>query len=221
MPETVRERAMNEIATRKEGRPRYQLTIGSNPAFVWFRNAKVGTRTLLALLNDAPISFEIEEGFDLPFRRKRYLDHFKFALVRNPWDRFVSAWRDKIVTPRERSFGFSPEERERSQDFEEFAKLIASQDPKRVNIHFRPQSEVIDLNAVDHIGRFENFEAEIRTVFERLGLPAPEEIPHKNRSRHEPYATYYGEKTREIVADFYEKDVRMFGYEFEGATKDG
>lgn len=194
----------------------YQLTIASAPKLVWFRNAKVGTRTLYALLKQASVNFEIEHGFKVPFDADLYRSHFKFALVRNPWDRFVSGWKNKINHRKKGVLKLSAEQIEAFQDLGRFAEHVATLDPETCNVHFRLQSALIDVDAVDYLGRFENYEAEIRTIFDRLDLEMPDALPHKNRSkRAASYQDYYTPETRELIGRIYREDIERFGYTFE------
>ena len=40
-------------------------------------------------------------------------------------------------------------------------------------------------------------------------------LPFKNATGHKPYWKYYTDETREMVADLFQNDIRMFGYTFE------
>ena len=48
-----------------------------------------------------------------------FADYFTFAFVRDPLDRFVSAWHDKVVD--NNYYDFDPATHERMQVVEEFA----------------------------------------------------------------------------------------------------
>jgi len=195
---------------------RYQLTVCSQPKLVWFRNAKVGTRSLYNLLRESPVEFEIEHEHDVPFDAERYKAHYKFAMVRNPWDRLVSGWKNKIYRKDKAVLRLTNTQMDVFQDFGAFAKYIASIDGETCNVHFRHQSALISLNEVDYVARFERYDDEVRRLFSTLGLKRPETIPHRNRTGHrKPYQDYYTAATRDLVGRFYEKDVSAFGYRFD------
>jgi hypothetical protein len=66
-----------------------------------------------------------------------------------------------------------------------------------------------------HVGRFETLIEDTAAIFDKAGMRVPP-LPHKNRSAHLPYATYYSDAAREMVAEAFAKDVEAFGYRFEG-----
>jgi hypothetical protein len=54
-------------------------------------------------------------------------------------------------------------------------------------------------------------------VCARLKIQA--ELPHVNVSEHRDYRTYYTPETREFVAKRFQRDIEMFGYDFDGLRK--
>ncbi len=177
---------------------------------------------------------------------KQYLQHgylteeefdsfFKFAFVRNPWDRLVSSYH---------YLGFDAK-----CSFAEFVQKRSKNPDKRTyGLHFISQSDFLeDENGevcVDFVGRFESISADFLTVAEQLNLQSVD-LPHrnqgnrrdsdpslltglkyllkmqryqfvkfKNTKRH--YTDYYDQKTRSVVGKLFEKDIENFGYSFGG-----
>ena len=67
--------------------------------FAWLRVAKVGTRSLHRLLRDEVADYVYLNRADpMPPEGSSLLSGagYRFAIVRNPWDRLLSAWADKI-----------------------------------------------------------------------------------------------------------------------------
>jgi hypothetical protein len=186
----------------------YNVTVAEEPPFVWYRVAKAGTRTIhrhvathARLLLDHPYQVRLPVA--------AYDDHFHFAFVRNPWDRLVSCWQEKVIDSDHFELGG---ERERLSSFSAFVDFVSELDVQTCDPHVRSQVALIDLDRVDFVGRFERFAGDLATVCGRLGLPAG--FRHRNPSDHDHYSTYYDERTAETVGRLYERDVRLFGYEF-------
>jgi hypothetical protein len=190
---------------------RFMLTIGNDPPFVWFRVAKVGTRTILTHLRAASVvSDHYEHGVDrLP---EGYEDHFAFAFVRNPWDRLVSCWHEKVVG--QNYFGFDPGQYERMRRFDEFVRYVTELELDHADRHLRLQSRLIDLKRIDFLGRMERFDEHLNIVFSVLGIP-PDPEPRNVTERRDPYPEYYDDELRDVVAMAYERDIQIFGYTFD------
>lgn len=186
----------------------YNLTISREKQFVWFRVAKVGTRTILDLFDRAEVQLTAEHPLGCFYPVNRYRDYFKFAFVRNPWDRIVSAWSEKVVL-KGRFPGYAQEDR----SFEHFVDFVSEEiDLERGNAHLRLQSRLIDLNFLDFLGRYERFQEDLTEVMDILGIEG--EIVWKNASNKGDYHQYYTERTRDKVADLYRKDIQLFGYTY-------
>jgi hypothetical protein len=161
----------------------------------------------------------------------RYDEFFKFAFVRNPWDRLVS-WYSMI---RQESKGQPRAELnllwkyvlDNSSSFDDFllncTETIDDEDGKKSVLYAQLDyiSDESGALIVDFVGRYEDFARDLRHVLRRVDL-SDAEIPHENRSRHVHYSAYYTPRTRDIVAERYEKDIKAFGYTFETPnTEDG
>ncbi len=191
---------------------KYNLTICDAPKFIWFRNAKVGTRSTLDAFNIAGVELIAEEARKCYYSPQKYKDYFKFAFVRNPWDRLVSGWSDKVVNMN--ALNFDPQALSEMQQFENFVAYCTGLDLVTCNIHFRHQCRLIDLNEVNYIGRLEHFNEDLTKIFRILQLPEIQ-IPVMNKSIRDPsYHSYYTDDTRRMVSEMYRKDIQLFGYTF-------
>jgi hypothetical protein len=192
---------------------RYNLTISHEKRFLWYRVAKVGTRTILYHLRRHNVALDVEHASFVRYMPKLYSDYFKFAFVRNPWDRLVSCWTEKILGGKGAIFQVPESELARMKDFARFVDWVSTLDLKTCDRHLRWQCELIDLNNLDYLGRLETFAQDFVSICNHLQIQC-EEIISRNVSEHRPYADYYTDELREKVLQMYAKDVRMFGYQF-------
>jgi hypothetical protein len=153
--------------------------------------------------------------------------YFKFAFVRNPWDRIVSEYKFR---------------KEYYEHFS-FRKFVLERLPQRDPYsdyyrHITPQCEFLfdqgGALIVDFVGRFENLQNDFNQVCARLGI-RNSLLPHANSSgtkhgklkkrlkrsllerktpltRH--YTRYYDTELVGLVGKMYEADISAFGYRF-------
>jgi hypothetical protein len=152
---------------------------------------------------------------------------FKFAIVRNPWDRLLSDYNYQKKKSRENKLHlFTPSGAVRS--FKEWVHAVFS-DPfcypasdwggeVSDGIHrWSPQVDWISLDgkiAVDEVIKLENLDEGFAKVLQRLGRPSVR-LPRRNSRFHWHYSHYYDDATRDLVAEYYAKDIRRFDYSFE------
>jgi hypothetical protein len=191
----------------------YNITTGRRPSpFIWFRVAKTGTRTVLKVLRDEGVDFDIEQGFHKPAPRSAYADHFSFTFVRNPYDRLISGWTDKVLNAAPGGGLKAVKFPELLRDFDYFVAWLVDQDPAAINIHFRPQSLLV-LAELDFIGQTEALARDLRLVLSRLGLQADRNIPRKNASGPPPLSMRdVTAGTRDCINRLYHSDFERFGY---------
>jgi len=138
---------------------------------------------------------------------------YKFAVVRNPWDKVVSQYKHNIknnvtnMAKKEISF----------KDW-----IACTYGKNKVEYYyyrpqmFLPQAEwlkdfegKIDL---DKIIRFENLTDEMNLVFNTLGIH--QELPHVNKTSKTNYRDFYDDTTQKIIADWFHEDIEFFGYTY-------
>jgi RNA recognition motif-containing protein len=133
------------------------------------------------------------------------------AVVRNPWERVVSAWAYEKINPLKRFL--RPRPLQESPSFDEFVRNLSSYSI-RDNSWFTwatPQKEWIP-NGATYILRFETLEEDFKQIQTLFGCSAP--LQHVNKSNHIDYRTYYTPETQAIVADIFKEDIELFGYAF-------
>jgi hypothetical protein len=156
------------------------------------------------------------------FSAQEFESYFKFAFVRNPWDRLLSAYTFL------QAGGFHAGDRRwarqelgRFADFDSFVTHWLDPDSARSWIHFRPQYEFIcDADGrpgLDFIGRYERLAEDFSLICARLGIEAELQRLNIATSRGD-YRTAYSDTTRRIVAEVYSEDVAFFGYDFDNLS---
>ena len=153
---------------------------------------------------------------------KNFKDYYKFAFVRNPWDRTVSKFHyykdygDKIIKA-------IPNLTEKMSiymkcSFDEFVSLHSPQyRSKYWNLQHNQMDYIVDSKQkvdVDFIGRYENLQNDYDTICNTIGIPKIQ-LSHNNKSNHKHYSEYYTEETKAIIGRVFKKDIKVFGYEFE------
>ncbi len=191
----------------------YNLTISHAHRFIWFRNAKVGTRTILGFLDEQDVDDRLLVLSRTPYPTAAFADYFKFGFVRDPLDRFISAWQDKVH--QQNHFHFAPGEWESMKTIETFAQWVAGQDLRDLSTtdrHIALQSRLIDLGQVDFLGRMETFGSDFSTVCSTIGLSWTEPV-RQNRSQSQGVdRDNASDELRSIVAEKYRLDYQVLGY---------
>lgn len=127
--------------------------------------------------------------------------YFKFCFERNPWDRAISQyfWENRS--------------KKRPPDFYRYLHEM-----RRRGILSNFDIYAIDGSlAVDAVYRFEDLDAELGKIVERLELPGGLELPDAKRDTRRdrrPYQEFYDERARDFVAKACEREIREFGYKF-------
>ena len=190
----------------------YNLTVSHSHRFVWFRVAKVATRTIRHHFESHGVTLDVDHAMRVRYPLATFADYVTFGFVRDPLDRFVSAWHDKVVNAN--YYAFDQPTHERMQRVEEFALWTAEHDLAAVpgtDQHLTLQSRMIDLNRVDFVGRLETFDRDFAEVCERIGAPAVATTP-QNQTAPGGRDRQVSDELRELVGRMYRRDYQVFGY---------
>lgn len=163
-----------------------------------------------------------------------HLDYYVFSFVRNPYDRFVSAWKwGELKFSKEGELPFY--KKERSVSFGEYVLLTADLKYRKDNqnlwseydeYHTLPQFEFFpNLNGghyftdkispaftCDFIGRLENLHEDFNTVCSGIGTKQFK-LPHAYNSKTFKQAFGWTSELKEKVCNYYKKDFELFNYE--------
>jgi len=164
--------------------------------------------------------------------KEKFDRYFKFAFVRNPWDRIVSEYKYRRHAGR--------------YSFKEFLfNHLPAPSWSDEYCHIIPQYDFVygdnDKLLVDYVGKFENIDNDFKDICDKLEI-AEIKLPHKNRSlslfrrenslyqvlrtikdtisikqkinTFEHYTQYYDSETIKYIETLYSNDIRAFNYHF-------
>jgi chondroitin 4-sulfotransferase 11 len=164
-----------------------------------------------------------------PTGNRMFPGMYAFAFVRNPWDRLVSCYRDKIAGEVADFTTMSASGVARclarfdafwaGMPFEAFVRAVAAIPDADADEHFRSQhcnlTNAHGDIAVDFVGRYENLQSDFLRVARTIGLPPGITLPRlQSNPRRVDYAAFYTTATRDVVAARFARDVGEFGYQF-------
>ena len=192
---------------------KYNITLIENPVpFVWFRVAKTGTRTVFKVLRQSSVTFKIENGHQLPLPKCSFRDYFEFTFVRNPYDRLISGWTDKVINGGSGGGIAKVKSPARLMNFDYFVDWLTDQNPTEINIHYRPQTLLVPLQ-VNFIGRTESIEQDLRFILQKVGLEPVRSIPRENCSGPKRLSLKdISIKTLDSIHKLYIHDFERFDY---------
>lgn len=207
------------------------MIISHRHRFLFFAVPKTGTHAVREALREHMGAEDLEQAGlfvkkRLPFREfdgvthghltaqmirpvlgeEMFASYFKFAFVRNPFDRFVS-----FCAFMSRETG----EFERAPSA--YMKHVIRDVRPFQHVLFVPQHFfLVDAQgrlAVDHVARTETMQASYDAICARIGIPS-QTLARVNASRHNAYWTYYDDELIALVGNLYRRDLELFGYRF-------
>jgi len=138
-------------------------------------------------------------------RPEQWQNFFKFAFVRNPFDRFVSYCA--FITREQGDFERDPQRVMRH--------FIAN--PPMAHILFQPQHFFVadERGSLlsDQVGRVEEMQQSYDEIAKRIGIPTAQ-LERVNSSNRRDYREYYDDTLKAGVRRLYARDLELFGYEF-------
>ncbi|MDP0490493.1 MAG: sulfotransferase family 2 domain-containing protein [Verrucomicrobiota bacterium JB023] len=134
-------------------------------------------------------------------------DYFVFTYVRNPWSRMVSWYRNVMRDEKKRK-------RMKMWPRQSFPSFVAKTIKRN---QLPPQWDWVktrnDELGVDFVGRFEHLQRDFETICGKLEIDTIT-LPHEVASTPVDYRSFYEDKTRRLIEDYYRKDIENWGYEF-------
>jgi len=142
---------------------------------------------------------------------------FKFVIVRNPYDRAVSAWKYLM-----REEQYHPKYIRMKNSMYEFLSALPEIWDLRYDRHIATHTAPIwpDITdeqgnlLVDAIFKLENIDEEIKILSEKLGVDV-EKFEHINKNRdNTEYRSFYDEEAKNLLETLYKEDIQNLHYTF-------
>ncbi|MCH8490006.1 MAG: sulfotransferase family protein [Oceanicaulis sp.] len=150
---------------------------------------------------DGPSFGDIPDGWN---------PYFKFAFVRHPLDRLVSAWADfgqlrGADLSIERFLDIVMDE---SVIFDERRKTL----PERIRHHTIAQTHPFNcLSHADYVGHYETYLDDLRVIMDRVSM-TPNEIPRMRQTEHGGWTAHLqGDLLRRAIS-YFDQDFELLGY---------
>ena len=141
-----------------------------------------------------------------------YAGLFKFSVMRNPWERVISAYFSPHRVIRLEVVGGW--DRGRFLERLESGKRIVQPLRHFITSHPPPPEGTAALDSeLDFLLRYENLEADFAELCDRIEVPRVA-LPRYNASERKPYTHYYDAELREIVRRRFAEEIAFGGYEF-------
>ena len=145
---------------------------------------------------------------------------FKFAMVRNPWDRMLSWYSyiiqiDSTVDPAM----IADPDAQIWKGFDAYLETILSETTiidgvERLSMsQYHQLSDAQEELLVDRYGRFESLQTDFEVMMKKLAFRHPP-FQKLNASTHGDYRAYYSDAGRELVSEKLAKDIETFAYVF-------
>jgi hypothetical protein len=182
-----------------------------------------GISVVKSLFGDFECGHTNLKRYQIMFGPREFKNYFKFTVVRNPYDRLVSAFLFlKKGGMNEKDKRWSEKNLSPYDDFDAFMKGWVNKNNVRAALHFRPQCSFICLEknrpGLDFIGYYENLEPDFSFICRKLKMNSTLFETNRNLSRKKDYREYYTDETRKIAADVYADDIRVLGYSFDNSN---
>lgn len=151
--------------------------------------------------------------------RRLRATHFSFSFVRNPFDRLVASYNNKILEIDDVPLPMKTMGLWHGMAFDQFIEIVCKADPELMDNHVRPQAEILvsDNKLVPKfVGRMEHMTDHWRRLRSRMkleGLPTLGAIPQKNvrrEGRSDIRILFHSTAMIDMVIERYEQDFKRF-----------
>ena len=168
---------------------------------------------------------DVHNKYDFPTAPKsvinsKYQDFLRFAILRNPWERLVSCYKNKIEKSSTTGLDYILEcspDLYIGMPFDEFVEVICEIPDSEADYHFCSQIYLLlypdGMFPINYLCNIENLKLHLEEIKSKTGIPFTS-LPKLNSSEKSNYEMTYTPKLIEKVRTRYEMDIQLFNYEF-------
>ena len=142
-------------------------------------------------------------------------EYFKFAFVRNPWDRQVSIYEyymQNVISQKNPSYkNIELAHKYKDEPASKFLSEVVS--PTQSDFLCDEYGD----NAISYMGKFENLEKDIGIILSNIvpGLSRSSwELEHTNKTKRKHYREYFDKESELVISETHKKDIELGGYTF-------
>lgn len=151
-----------------------------------------------------------------------FADYVKFTVIRNPWDRVTSCFRDKMEKPSNVEFWQTPLAiltGKNEARFEDFVQFISTVPDTHSDPHWRSQYGTLVNGSktkllVDHVARLDTLNDSMAELEKLTGVHFALEQLNATKSASSSYRTYYSAETALAIGDRYVDDISFFDFKY-------
>ncbi|MFK7983619.1 MAG: sulfotransferase family protein [Saprospiraceae bacterium] len=180
---------------------------------------------VLGMVKTEEFPKDVHSNYDFPTASQsevisKYQNFLKFLIVRNPWERLVSCYTNKIKK--------NPHREEKhifkcssdlfvGMSFEEFVEVICEIPDSEADYHFCSQTYLMLYSdgyfPINYICNMENLAFHIEEIKALTGIPFSQ-LSNLNHSKSTSYEQFYTPELIEKVSQRYQMDIEFFKYQF-------
>lgn len=143
----------------------------------------------------------------LTVSKEQYKSYYKFSIVRNPWDRVYSWYKNVLRDQKHMEVLNLPS----NVSFKDFLLGNLGKDKLRPQTYWLKNYK--GNVEMDFIGKFENLALDFSNIAKVLNLGS-QNLPHELKSSSSVYTDFYNDELKDIVWKFYKEEIKLFDYEF-------
>jgi hypothetical protein len=137
-------------------------------------------------------------------------DYFTFCVIRNPYERLVSSYRYHTSADYD-GWHLKNHPDLKSLNIEQYFERMKYTEALLPQFHFTYHK--FSKKPIDKICRFEKLNEDIQQVAQILQLKEYH-LPYLKTSSHSHYRSYYTNRFKTRIDQFYKKDIEAFHYQF-------